>query len=179
MSVQFRLWGLAFAVLISIAFRGGAQEPQQPPVFPPIPIDAKEEQVRQAVGLVRAGQKLTPKAWPNGARVAVCLSFDVDNELLWRRTPWPVPLSQGEYGATTGLPRVLDLLDRHSIAASFYIPAMSAALHPQMIQDILQRKRHEIGVHGWMHENLTQVNDAAKEEQLLTQSDRKSTRLNS
>jgi peptidoglycan/xylan/chitin deacetylase (PgdA/CDA1 family) len=102
--------------------------------------------------------------------VAVCLSFDVDNELLWRRTPLPVPLSQGEYGATTGLPRVLDLLDRHSIPASFYIPAMSAALHPQMIQDIVQRKRHEIGVHGWMHENLPTVGDTAKEEQLLAQS---------
>lgn len=146
-----------------------AQQPS-PSGMPPIPIDATEEQVRQAVSMVRAGEKLTPKAWPHGARVAVCLSFDVDNELLWRRTPWPVPLSQGEYGATTALPRVLDLLDRHSIPASFYIPAMSAALHPQMIQDILQRKRHEIGVHGWMHENLTQVNDAAKEEQLLTQS---------
>src|ERR1700726_2134980 len=59
-----------------------------PSAVPPIPIDATEEQVRQAVSLVRAGQKLTPKAWPNGARVAVCLSFDVDNELLWRRTPW-------------------------------------------------------------------------------------------
>src|SRR5215471_21099047 len=143
---------------------------QPNPAFPPIPIDANEDQVHKAVDLVRAGQKLTPKAWPNGARVAVCLSFDVDNELLARRAPLPVPLSQGEYGATTGLPRVLDLLDRQSIPASFYIPAMSAALHPQMIQDILQRKRHEIGVHGWMHENLPAIGDAAKEEQLLTQS---------
>jgi len=140
------------------------------PAFPPIPIDANEDQVRHAVALVRAGPALSPKTWPNGARVAVCLSFDVDNELLWRRKPEPVPLSQGEYGATTALPRILDLLDRHAIPASFYIPAMSAALHPQMIQDILRRKRHEIGVHGWMHENLASVEDAAKEQQLLTQS---------
>jgi len=147
-----------------------AGQDQPVPGFPPIPIDATEEQVRQGVTLVRAGQKLTPKVWPNGARVAVCLSFDVDNELLWRRTPLPVPLSQGEYGATTGLPRILDLLDRHSIPASFYIPAMSAALHPQMIKDILQRNRHEIGVHGWMHENLPTIGDAGQEEKLLTQS---------
>ncbi|MFI5059282.1 MAG: polysaccharide deacetylase [Candidatus Acidiferrales bacterium] len=170
MSLHFRLWGLAFALSLPIAFRAAAQEQQQPPPFPAIPIDAKEEQVRQAVALVRAGQKLTPKAWPNGARVAVCLTFDVDNELLWRNTPAPVPLSQGEYGATTGLPRVLDLLDRQQVPASFYIPAMSAALHPQMIQDIVRRNRHEIGVHGWMHENLPSIGDAAKEEQLLTQS---------
>ena len=163
------IFALAFVLKFFFALPASAQQ-QPTPGFPPIPIDATEDQVRQAVALVRAGQKLTPKAWPNGARVAVCLSFDVDNELLARNAPLPVPLSQGEYGATTGLPRVLDLLDRQSIPASFYIPAMSAALHPQMIQDILQRKRHEIGVHGWMHENLPAVADAAKEEQLLTQS---------
>ena len=169
MPSNFRMLALATVLRLFFVLPAAGQE-QPIPGFPPIPIDATEEQVRQAAALVRAGQKLTPKAWPNGARVAVCLSFDVDNELLWRRAPLPVPLSQGEYGATTGLQRVLDLLDRQSIPASFYIPAMSAALHPQMIQDILQRKRHEIGVHGWMHENLPTVGDAAKEEQLLTQS---------
>ena len=169
MPSKMRMIGCALVLRLFFVPIAAAQAPPTPG-FPPIPIDATEDQVRQGVALVRAGQKLTPKAWPNGARVAVCLSFDVDNELLWRTTPLPVPLSQGEYGATTGLPRVLDLLDRYSIPASFYIPAMSAALHPQMIQDILQRKRHEIGVHGWMHENLPTVADAAKEEQLLTQS---------
>jgi peptidoglycan-N-acetylglucosamine deacetylase len=168
MTFKVRMLVVTFA--LKLFFTHSAVGQQSTRGFAPIPIDATEEQVHHAVVLVRAGEKLTPKAWPNGARVAVCLSFDVDNELLWRRTPLPVPLSQGEYGATTGLPRVLDLLDRHSIPASFYIPAMSAALHPQMIQDILQRKRHEIGVHGWMHENLPTVGDAAKEEQLLTQS---------
>ena len=169
MSSNFRMFLLGSLLSLLYVSRAAGQE-QPTPGFPSIPIDATEEQIRQGVSLVRAGQKLTPKAWPNGARVAVCLSFDVDNELLWRRTPLPVPLSQGEYGATTGLPRVLDLLDRQSVPASFYIPAMSAALHPQMIQDILKRKRHEIGVHGWMHESLPAIGDAAKEEQLLTQS---------
>jgi len=170
MALKLKLWALAFALSLPVAMPAPAQEQQQPPAFPAIPIDAKEEQVRQAVALVRAGQKLTPKAWPNEARVAVCLSFDVDNELLWRNTPLPVPLSQGEFGATTGLPRILDLLDRQQIPASFYIPAMSAALHPNMIRDIARRNRHEIGVHGWMHESLPSIGDAAKEEQLITQS---------
>jgi hypothetical protein len=39
-----------------------------------------EEQLKKAVAPMRAGRKLTPNQWPNGARVAVCLSFDVDNE---------------------------------------------------------------------------------------------------
>jgi peptidoglycan/xylan/chitin deacetylase (PgdA/CDA1 family) len=172
-SASLRTLTLAFVLRLSLALlltpAAAGQEPSIPG-FPEIPIDATEAQVRQRVALVRAGEKLTPRAWPDGGRVAVCLSFDVDNELLWRRTPLPVPLSQGEYGATTGLPRILDLLDRQSVPASFYIPAMSAALDPQMIQDILRGKRHEIGVHGWMHENLPTVGDAAKEEQLLLQS---------
>ena len=57
----------------------------------PITVDSTEEQIRQAVATARLGRKLTPKAWPNGARVAVCLSFDVDNELLQRANPLPVP----------------------------------------------------------------------------------------
>ena len=169
MAANLKMFLLALVLRLFFVLPASGQD-QPIPGFPPIPIDATPEQIRQGVALVRAGQKLTPKAWPHGARVAVCLSFDVDNELLWRRTPLPVPLSQGEYGATTGLPRVLDLLDRQSIPASFYIPAMSAALHPEMIQEILRRKWHEIGVHGWMHENLPAIGDARKEEQLLTQS---------
>lgn len=160
---------LAFLLMLLSTLRAFSQTPANP-AFPPIPINANEDQVHKAVALVRAGPRLAPQAWPDGARVAVCLSFDVDNELLWRRKPELVPLSQGEYGATTALPRILDLLDRHSLPASFFIPAMSAALHPRMIQDILARKRHEIGVHGWMHENLASVEDAAQEQQLLTQS---------
>jgi peptidoglycan/xylan/chitin deacetylase (PgdA/CDA1 family) len=65
---------------------------------------------------------------------------------------------------------VLALLDQQQVPASFYIPAMSAMLHPQMIQDIMKSGRHEIGVHGWVHENYPIVNDAAKEQKLLTQS---------
>ncbi len=147
--------------------RGG--QPQPPPGVAPIALDATEDQIKQTVGAVRAGRKLTPKQWPNGARVAVALSFDIDNELLSRTTPLPVPLSQGEYGATTGLPRILALLDRQQVPATFYIPAVSAMLHPDMIPSIMKSGRHEIGVHGWIHENLPSVGDAAHEERLLTQ----------
>src|SRR5580765_716443 len=136
----------------------------------PITVDSTEEQIRRAVGTARVGRKLTPKAWPNGARVAVCLSFDVDNELLQRANPLPVPLSVGEYGATTSLPRILDLLDRHQVPATFFIPAMGTMLHPEMVPAIVARNRHEIGVHGWVHEFWPGIGDVAKEQRLLAQS---------
>ena len=137
---------------------------------PPITTDSSPEQIRQAVATATMGKKLTPKVWPNGARVAVCLSFDVDNEFLQRANPLPVPLSVGEYGATTGLPRILDLLDRRQVPATFFIPAMTLMLHPEIAPSILQRRRHEIGVHGWIHEFWPGIADAAEEQRLLTRS---------
>jgi peptidoglycan/xylan/chitin deacetylase (PgdA/CDA1 family) len=129
-----------------------------------------EDQLRQAVATARVGRKLTPKSWPGNARVAVCLSFDVDNEsyLLARGETSPTTLSAADFGAQTGLPRILELLDRYQIPASFFIPAVSAIIHPEMIPAILKRGRHEIGVHGWIHESLAPLEEA-EEERLLKQ----------
>ena len=119
---------------------------------------------------VSAGKRLKPKTWPNGARVAVGLSFDVDNATADLATGNLISesISRGEYGAIDGLPRILRLLDAQQVPASFFIPAVSHLLHPQMIPEILRSGRHEIGVHGWVHEHLPSVNDAALEQDLLT-----------
>jgi len=119
-----------------------------------------------------AGKRLKPKKWPNGARVAVALSFDIDNSTptLGRAIPGSEPMSRGQYGAVDGLPRILRVLDKQNVPASFFIPAVSAALNPEMIPAIQSKKRHEIGIHGWIHENLAELNDQAKEQQLLNQS---------
>ena len=76
-------------------------------------------------------------------------------------------ISRGEYGAVDGLPRILRLLDTHQLPASFFIPAVSHLLHPEMIPSILASGRHEIGVHGWIHEHLPSVNDSAAEQDML------------
>jgi peptidoglycan-N-acetylglucosamine deacetylase len=157
---------LGAALLSGSAWAQSTHAPGVQPIEP----SATPEQMRAAVETVRAGRKLLPRSWPNGARVAVCVSFDVDNETLWRTNPLPVPLSQGEYGAKEALPRILDLLDRYRIPASFYIPVMSAVLHPEMIPEIMKRGRHEIGVHGWVHEEYSSINDANEEEKLLNES---------
>lgn len=166
----FAAFALALAPLAFLAScRGKTSAPNQTAsAVNPITPDSTEEQIRRAVGTARVGKKLTPKVWPNGAQVAVCLTFDVDNELLQRANPLPVPLSVGEYGATTALPRILDLLDRHNIPATFFMPAMSIMLHPEMVPAIVSRHRHEIGVHGWVHEFWPGIADAAEEQRLLT-----------
>ena len=130
------------------------------------------EAVEGAVAPARAGRKLTPAAWPNGARVAVCLTFDVDNETLTLTggSRDPVALSGGEYGAVQGLPRILALLDKHDVPATFFVPVVSAMLHPDMLGEIDKRARHEIGVHGWFHESYRAINDRAEEKRLINES---------
>jgi peptidoglycan-N-acetylglucosamine deacetylase len=162
--VLYLALALGLAIVLVIARYPHGAQPSGPPT------KWTEAQIASAVANVRAGQKLTPEQWPNNSRVAVCISFDVDNETLSLSHGKNAPgaLSVGEFGATTGLRRVLDLLDRHNISASFYIPAISAMLHPEMIQDIVKRNRHEIGVHGWIHENV--LDNGAEEERLMLQS---------
>jgi len=130
-----------------------------------------DEQLRKAVAPARVGRKLTPKSWPNNAKVAVCLSFDVDNEafLLARGETSPTTLSAADFGAQSGLGRILRMLDKYKIPASFFIPAVSAVIHPEQIPAILKSGRHEIGVHGWIHEFLPALQSAAEEERLLNQ----------
>jgi peptidoglycan/xylan/chitin deacetylase (PgdA/CDA1 family) len=130
------------------------------------------DQLRAQMFHVSAGRRLKPKAWPNNARVAVALSFDVDNAsaTLARGNLNYEVISRGEYGAVDGLPRILRLLEKHKVPSSFFIPAVSAALHPQMIKDILASPlKHEIGVHGWIHELLPALNNEAEEQRLLNQ----------
>jgi peptidoglycan/xylan/chitin deacetylase (PgdA/CDA1 family) len=112
------------------------------------------DKVKAAVRKVRAGKDLTPKSWPGGAKVAVGLSFDFDAETSSLRdgNTSPGSLCQGEYGARTAMPRILALLDRHRIPATFFVPAVTAVLHLGEIKRIAAQKRHEIALHGWIHE---------------------------
>jgi peptidoglycan-N-acetylglucosamine deacetylase len=155
---------LTTAVVLLASLAPAAQQQQAAPP----PWTLTEAQIREMVQRVRAGRDLTPKTWPDGAQVAVGLSFDLDNETgtLRDNSASPALLSQGEYGSRAGLPRVLALLERHRVPASFFIPAVSAMLHPDSIKAIVQGK-HEIGLHGWIHERNSQL-DRATERDLLT-----------
>ena len=150
----------------------GLVQQQPPPAGGGPGLKRSLDDLKRAAGEVRAGRILTPRAWPNGAKVAVCISFDIDNEspLLARDlSPLPTAMSETEYGATEGLPRILSVLDREKIPASFYVPAVSIALAPEMVPAIQKSGRHEIALHGWIHESLPAVNNAAEEERLMNQ----------
>jgi peptidoglycan-N-acetylglucosamine deacetylase len=129
-----------------------------------------DNQLRETVDLARVGRRLTPKAWPNGARVAVCLSFDDDTEapLLRDGTTSPTTLSASDFGAESGTPRILKMLDQYQIPATFFVTGVDALLHPEMLAAILKSGRNEVGIHGWIHEFPPRLGEG-EEERLLDQ----------
>ncbi|MER6981300.1 polysaccharide deacetylase, partial [Streptomyces carpinensis] len=97
-----------------------------------------------------------PTAWPGGARVAVALSFDSDHETPALRdgVTGPGAMAEGQYGARVGTPRILRLLQEFGVPASFYLPAVSALLHPHEARRYTA-EGHEVALHGWIHERNT------------------------
>ena len=135
------------------------------------PWNWSEEYVVSQVNQVRAGRDLNPDSWPGGARVAVLLSYDVDNETVQGLRTGNInigQLSQGQYGSRVALPRIVKLMDEQEIPATFFFPAWSLKLAPEQAKIIQQSGRHEIGVHGWIHELNTSL-DGATESRLLAQ----------
>ena len=85
----------------------------------------------------------------------VCLSLDFDVTSIWlmfgltgART-----LSRGEFGATTGAPRVLELCDRYDITSTWFVPGHTADNYPEVTAEVA-RRGHELGNHGYVHEDF-------------------------
>lgn len=127
---------------------------------------------RSQVAEIRAGRSLAPATWPHGARVAVALSFDSDHETgaLGSADAGPARLAQGEYGSRVGIRRILRLLDKRAIPATFFVPAVSALLHPLEVRDCAAAG-HEIALHGWIHERVTLLPEGLERELALRAAD--------
>ncbi|UTF55652.1 polysaccharide deacetylase family protein [Natronosalvus rutilus] len=98
-------------------------------------------------------------AWPAGKRAAAVLTFDLDANELWRvkrenDSEWDKPpiRNRGEFGPKVGVPRILELLDRYDLRATFFVPGKVAENWPDTIQAI-HDAGHEIGHHGYTHTN--------------------------
>lgn len=101
-----------------------------------------------------------PITWPNGARCACAITFDMDaDSLIHIARPKDsfnrlYPISMGRYGPTIALPRILETYRRLGIRQSFFIPAWTMEQYPAAIEAILAGG-HEIGHHGYLHEDPT------------------------
>ena len=108
---------------------------------------------RKLVNQVRAGRTYRPKAWKGGARCAVAFSFDSDHETNELREGGKSigRMAWGQYGNRVCIPRILKLLQKYGVPASFYVPAVVALIYPDE-QRRLIAEGHEVAMHSWIHE---------------------------
>lgn len=88
-----------------------------------------------------------------GEGCTVLLTFDFDAEALWEDAygvATPSTLSRGAYGANLGMPRILALLTRYGIPATFFVPGVTAERHPDLVRRA-HDAGHEIAHHGYRH----------------------------
>ncbi len=102
--------------------------------------------------------------WKDGAKSAVCLTFDCDSDISWKnimkRTGAiegdedysPLVLSMGQYGPNVAIPRILEFLEARDVPGCFYVPGKLAEERPSLVNKI-DEAGYEIGHHGYDHLN--------------------------
>lgn len=100
-------------------------------------------------------------SWPAGKTAAAAFTFDVDAEsaVLWGNESVGARMSvmsHQAYGPLVGIPRILDLLERHQIRSTFFVPGHTAVRYPEAIRSLVAAG-HEIAHHGYLHEQPTQL----------------------
>jgi len=99
-----------------------------------------------------------PIPWPNGAKCAACLTFDMDADSLIH-VDYPTDghnrvsaISMLRYGPTVAVPRITDTYKQLGIRQTFFVPAWCIEQYPEAVEAILKGD-NEIGHHSYIHEN--------------------------
>ncbi|MGW4819608.1 polysaccharide deacetylase family protein [Streptomyces sp. NPDC004227] len=108
--------------------------------------------------------------WPDGRRAAAAFTFDVDAEsCVLAHDPSASSrmslMTHQAYGPRVGVPRLLRLLRRQNVKATFFVPGFTADTYPDMVRSIVD-EGHEVAHHGYLHEPM-RGNDAAREAEYL------------
>jgi peptidoglycan-N-acetylglucosamine deacetylase len=104
-------------------------------------------------------------AWPNGAKCAACLTFDMDADSLIH-VDYPTDghtkvsaISMLRYGPRVAVPRIVESYRRLAIRQTFFVPAWCIEQYPEAVEAMLEGG-HEIAHHSYIHENpLRQTDD--------------------
>ena len=93
--------------------------------------------------------------WPEGKRIAVLVLFDYQAEVeesfvFPDGTPHYGQITEASYGGRVGIWRLLDILDRHNIKATFNVCGITAERYPESARAIVERG-HEIAGHTYDH----------------------------
>src|SRR5919205_114692 len=101
----------------------------------------------------------------------VAFTFDFDAEEVWigedpANEHRPGVLSQGTYGAKVAVPLILELLERHGVRATFFVPGRVAETHPDRVREIVAAG-HELGHHGYTHTGPARLSPDEEESELV------------
>ncbi len=72
----------------------------------------------------------------------------------------PLDISRGMFSGEVGSLRMLKLFEKYDIKTSWFIPGHSIETFPEQMQAVADAG-HEIGVHGYSHENPISIDSAA------------------
>lgn len=98
-----------------------------------------------------------PLPWPNGARCAVAITFDMDADSLVHiahpdRAPTLVSTtSMLRYGPDVGVPRILESWRKLDIKQTFFVPAWCAENYPKAVEAMAE-DGHDVALHSYIHE---------------------------
>ena len=104
-------------------------------------------------------------------RHIACLTFDADamSGLISRGLTTPTPVSRGEF-STVAVPRILKLLEKYDVHATFFIPGVVMETYPD-IPRAIHASGHEIGNHSYTHAPPASLSAEKEENDLLRASD--------
>ncbi len=74
----------------------------------------------------------------------------------------PDDISRGMFAGEVGVPRLLELFERHDMTTTWFIPGHSIETFPDQTQAVVDAG-HEVGVHGYSHENPIAMSRAQEE----------------
>ena len=108
--------------------------------------------------------------WPTGYRAAAAFTFDVDAEsCVLAHDPTAGQrmslMSHQAYGPRVGVPKLLAILRRQGVRATFFVPGFTAECYPQVLRAIVD-DGHEVAHHGYLHEPMQGI-DADTEARYL------------
>jgi len=74
----------------------------------------------------------------------------------------PDDISRGMFAGEVGVPRLLELFERHEMTTTWFIPGHSIETFPDQTRAVVDAG-HEVGVHGYSHENPIAMSRAQEE----------------
>ncbi|HLZ69247.1 MAG TPA: polysaccharide deacetylase family protein [Dehalococcoidia bacterium] len=110
--------------------------------------------------------------WPPGSQAAAAISVNLEAESVDRRES-ELPLwgrrSHGRYAAQAGAFNLLDLFERQSVHATFFINGWDARRYPALMERIAAAG-HEVAASGCLHEDFSALS-AEQQHAVLEQSE--------